>query len=457
MNIFILILIVAAYLVISFSITDRDLVFPTNIIMVMYLLSLIFLISEMANWDGDISQKTLLLFVIGLTTYLITSIIVFKVFAKIHLFKKDRSFDLNVSSIEELQENVPEVDEKITFVIDIYLIFALLKYYIDVRRASLMVNSFSSFSEMIGNYRNASAYGGGKIDVGLSALSTYNFMIMTALGYVYMALIVQHLVLNKKTSLQWKVLSWIPIVIYSLATILTGGRTPLIQFVVAFLVMYYLKYAQVYGKIKFKFKEIIKFFLIGIVSLWAFSNFRNIVGRTDTQTTWDYLAMYLGAPIKLFDKFVTDPVHISHQYVGQETFPYLWISFLGKEIPTWSNLEFRKTNSGIMLGNVYTAFRRYYSDFGVAGLVTLTGIESLFYSLFYVKVSSRKKPSREIDFMTLLYSFFAVGPVYYSVDDRLFPYYISKERLYIIIMMFIFSKVLSHVKITFQGNTELSK
>jgi oligosaccharide repeat unit polymerase len=277
---------------------------------------------------------------------------------------------------------------------------------------------------------------------------------MTALGYVYMALVVQYLVLKKKTSLQWKVLNSIPITVYALATILTGGRNPLIQFVVAFVVMYYLKHVQIYGKVKFNLKKVLSSFLIGIVALLAFSQFRTVVGRTESQNTWDYLAMYIGAPIKLFDKFVTDPVRISHQYIGQETFPYLWISFFGKTITNWSNLEFRKSSSGINLGNVYTAFRRYYSDFGFIGLIALTALESFFYSLFYLKVSDKKKPSKEIDFVTLLYSFFAVGPVYYSVDDRLFPYYIAKDRLYIIILMFIFTKLLSHVKVGFQVNTE---
>lgn len=439
---------------ISLAATNNDLVFPTNIVMVMYILSLTFFISEMRNWDGDISFKTLSLFIVGLATYLITSIIVYKVFSRIHLFKRDGLYNLTEMSDEELRESVPNVDRNLTLIIDVYLIFALLKYYLDVRSASMRVGFSSSFSEMIGNYRNAGAYGGGKVDVSLSTLSTYNFMFMTALGYVYMALVVQYLVLKKKTSVQWKVLNYIPIIIYAVATVLTGGRNPLIQFIVAFIVMYYLKHVQIYGKVKFNFKKVLSSFLIGIVALWAFSQFRTVVGRTDSKNTWDYLAMYIGAPIKLFDKFVTDPVRISHQYIGQETFPYLWISFFGKTITNWSNLEFRESSSGINLGNVYTAFRRYYSDFGLIGLIALTALESFFYSLFYVKVSDKKKPSKEIDFVTLLYSFFAVGPVYYSVDDRLFPYYIAKDRLYIIILMFIFTKILSHVKVGFQVNTE---
>lgn len=454
MNTFILILIVIAYLMISLTVTNNDLVFPTNIVMVMYMLSLTFFISEMRNWDGDISSQTLFLFIVGLTTYLITSIIVFKVFSRISIFKRERQYNFTELSDAELKEGVPNVDGLLTLAIDIYLVFALLKYYLDVRSASMRVGVSSSFSGMIGNYRNAGAYGEGKVDVSLSTLSTYNFMLMTALGYVYMALVVQYLVLKKKTSLQWKVLNSIPITVYALATILTGGRNPLIQFIVAFAVMYYLKHVQIYGKVKFDFKKILRLFFIGVFALWGFSEFRTVVGRSDTKSTWDYLAMYIGASIKLFDKFVTDPVRISHQYIGQETFPYLWISFFGKTITNWSNLEFRNSSSGINLGNVYTAFRRYYSDFGVGGLITLTALESFFYSLFYVKVSDKRKPSKEIDFATLLYSFFAVGPVYYSVDDRLFPYYVAKDRLYIIILMFVFAKVLSHVKLGFQVTTK---
>lgn len=63
----------------SLFITEGDLFFPSNIVMVMYLLSLFFLIGEMKKWDGNLSFKGMSLLLLGLTIYLIVALVVFMV------------------------------------------------------------------------------------------------------------------------------------------------------------------------------------------------------------------------------------------------------------------------------------------------------------------------------------------------------------------------------------------
>lgn len=49
---------------------------------------------------------------------------------------------------------------------------------------------------MIGNYRNAGAYG--TLNVGISAISAYNYQIMLALAYAYASVVTQNLALKEK-------------------------------------------------------------------------------------------------------------------------------------------------------------------------------------------------------------------------------------------------------------------
>jgi hypothetical protein len=287
---------------------------------------------------------------------------------------------------------------------------------------------------MIGNYRNAAAYG--SLNIRISALSAYNYQIMLALAYVYASIVIQYLVLNQKTSLWWKILHYLPIIIYGFCSILTGGRNPLINLCLAIIVMYFIKQRQFNGRRLLKFKTICKLVLGGTVALILFSSFRGMVGRTSDYTTFDYLAMYIGAPIKLFDLFVNS-VQVTQKVVGQETFS-AFLGDIGKSVGN-SNLEFR-SNNGFGLGNVYTPFRRYYSDFGIYGLVLLTAIQSFFYSFYYSKIV--KKRISGIDPFTILYAYLFVGVAYYSVDERLYTYFLSWYTIKGIILIFIFSIIL---------------
>lgn len=438
MNTYFFLIVLVIYLLISLSITKGDIFYPSNIIIIMYLISSFFLIGELKKWNGNLSYKGIVMLLLGITIYIVVSFITLKVFSRISIYRKNKYFNINDTLSKQ---SLPIVDSKITILIVVYEIWATMKYYTDVKYSSSYVGLSSSFSEMIGNYRNASAYG--NLDVGISHISAYNYQIMLALAYVYAAIITQYMASKEKTTFSWKVLHALPIVIFGICSIFTGGRNPLINLGVAFIVMYFIKIRQIHKDKPMKFKTICKLVLGGVMALVAFSSFRGLVGRTSDYTTFDYLAMYIGAPLKLFDLFING-VHIAHRLVGQETFSS-FLGDIGKRVER-GNLEFRTSSNGIGLGNVYTPFRRYYNDFGMGGLVLLTAIQSFFYSFYYSKIRNRKNKNG-IDFYTALYAYLSIGVVYYSVDERLYTYFLSWYTIKGIIFMFIFSWILPRIKL----------
>lgn len=266
MNTYFLLMVVVIYLLLSLFITKGDLFFPSNIVMLMYLLSLFFLIGEMKRWLGNISFKSMVLLVLGLTIYLGISLMTFSFFSRITFPKSQKNNSLKVFNSQLL----PVIDNKVTLFIIVYEVFSTLKYYLDVQKSSSAIGVYSSFGEMIGNYRNAAAYG--SLNIRISALSAYNYQIMLALAYVYASIVIQYLVLNQKTSLWWKILHYLPIIIYGFCSILTGGRNPLINLCLAIIVMYFIKQRQFNGRRLLKFKTICKLVLGGTVALILFSS-----------------------------------------------------------------------------------------------------------------------------------------------------------------------------------------
>ena len=247
-----------------------------------------------------------------------------------------------------------------------------------------------------------------------------------------------------------------PVVMFCVCSILTGGRNPLLQLLVAALMMYYLlkKKIQGYSR-KFNRKFTFKLLSIVVIVLIAFSNMRFLVGRTNTLNTFDYLAMYIGAPIKLFDMFIQNPPSKVHELFGQETFINLW-TWLGtfthdsRMTGLIMNKEFRTFN-GLQLGNVYTAFREYYFDFGIVGVIILPFIHSVFFTTFYQKISQNKTnwKKNEFDLQIILYSYLSVALVYYSIDDRLFQRFLSRGTFRELIFLVLFAVLLPRIRISF--------
>ena len=367
MTTYILFIIILIYLLLMLNYSKGDFFTPVNIVLISFAFSLIFVIAEMGNWEAKISTKTLFVILSGLTSYVIGAI-----FATKNNFKIKRLCRFRLFRYEEAQtveESIPKISVFLTFLVICFDMVVLYMYYRDVRNSASYIGSFSDIGSMIGLYRNAGVYG--DLEVGISRISAYGYTIMTVLAYLYLYVLMDRLVLKKLKVIE-TVFNAIPIMLFGACSILTGGRNPLIQLLVAGFMMYYLLYKKCKGiNHKFNRKFAIRLAVIVVVALITFSNLRTIVGRTNTLSTFDYIAMYIGAPIKLFDMFLENPPSTAHVFWGQETFINVWTwigSIIGDSRMTElvMNKEFR-TYNGIQLGNVYTAFREYYCDFGWGG------------------------------------------------------------------------------------------
>lgn len=367
MTTYFLLIVVLILLLLMLNYSKGDIFVPVNIVLLAFAFSLVFVIAEMSKWDGNISLKTFGVILNGLLSYIFGTLFSIRYAVKIKRLPRVRVF--RYEKAETPEEMIPYILTGITFFVIVFDLFILAKYYSDVRNSASTVGTFSSLGNMIGLYRDAGV--SGNLEVGISKISAYGYTAMTALAYLYLYNIMVKVVM-KSAKIGFLVFNAIPIVLFGICSILTGGRNPLIQLMVAAIMMYYLLYMKYRGvNHRFNRKFAVRLCVIVVIALFAFSNMRSLVGRTNTYSTFDYIAMYIGAPIKLFDMFLENPPTSSHIFWGQETFVNLWTwlgSIIGDNRMTSliMNKEFRTYND-IQLGNVYTAFREYYRDFGWGG------------------------------------------------------------------------------------------
>lgn len=449
MTTYLLFAIVMLYVLLSLNYTKGDLFFPATIVYLVYAFSLSFVIIEMSKWDGNIGFETFCILFTGLTVYMIGAVFATKVVAKIRVNKHYKLLEGTSTTLPE--EAIPQVSSIITTIVILFDAIVLVKYYMDVKQSASSVGSFTDIGSMIGLYRNAGV--SGELEVGISKFSAYGYTAMTALAYLYLYILIINIA-QKKFSAKKIIVHALPIIMFCICSILTGGRNPLLQLIVAAIMIYYLLMKKLRGySRKFNRKFIIRMILIVVIVLIVFSNMRSIVGRTNTMNTFDYLAMYIGAPIKLFDMFIKNPPAKAHELFGQETFVNLW-TWIGSIIHDSRmtglimNKEFRTIN-GLQLGNVYTAFREYYFDFGIMGVIVLPFIHSVFFTTFYQKLKKNriKWKKNKFNLSIILYSYLSVSLVYYSIDDRLFQRFLSRGTFRELFFLVLFAFILPRIRI----------
>lgn len=442
---YLLLFMIIVLLLIVLNGVKGDYMHPCAIVLEVYLLSTCFLFTEIKKWDAYIDAKTFYIIMVGLSVYITTSLGVSRFFkVRFKLFNKQ---SVRFTSTG----NPADICNPINLLVCVFSVGVVVLTYRDVKSISSAIGVFSSFGQMTGIFRDATV--SGTLELGLSKGTHYGNLILAALVYMYLYIITQSIVLGIKNHIRWYLLRVTPILMYVMCAILNGSRNLILQILIAAVMLFFILHNKYYGRNrKYEFQSAVKVFIIGCIILFLFASMRGIVGRTSDLDMWDYIAKYVGASIKLFDMYVTSGSHNTSRLWGQETFVNVW-KFIGQRTgnSTLSNLvmnkEWRGVN-GFSLGNVYTAFREYYADFGIIGVIILSAVHSFIFSNAYQRINSvqHKVAANKIDFSILMYAYLAQSLFYFSIDDRFFQAYLSYSTLQTVVIMFILIKLLPRVR-----------
>lgn len=434
MDVIFLILITSVLLFIAILL-DKDILSPFAIFCESFLLSLIVLSLNINEWNVNLSYKTMGIMLIGYIIFLSVTLLCKKA------FDKDNNVTKKGIIINKLIRPQRHFYNSMIFISLVIAFLYIMAFYNSVGGFS----NLQELSRSINYYRISTSYNYGKA-TSLPVIIVQLFKIVKVFSLISMYIFINnyyfHKVMNEKNKFEIKYL--LPFLIIAPLTLLTGNRIELATLIISVVILFNLM-SRRYG-FTLNIKSIKKYFIVFICGICLFSFTKSITGRTSSSSGFEYFSIYFGAPIKLLDSYMVEP-KVQSEFIGKETFWSLnntVSKIIGKD--TYQiHLESKYIN-GHKLGNVYTAYRNLYQDFGIVGLIILIGIEAFIFNKMYYKIKNKKKNGR-VSIYEILYSMMIHVLVFFSFSEQFYNSVVSLNYLILLILLFAVRFYLMNIKL----------
>lgn len=388
----------------------RDVLSPTVLFVFGYLFSVISAVLNAKSWHLLLSGEYVAIITIGVIS-----------FAAGAVFVRLVSGTSNMNTVRRL----PEVHKlhRLNFTTNKLLVLILfdvvtfILFFIDMRSIAMTAGSDGSISSLMSYYRDAT-YTNGTSAASINIIVSQMGKVMTAAHYVCLyAFLNNRFVTPKKIDY----LLLVPVLISILHFLFSAERMSLIITTIFVLFVVCVCYRRQH---EWSLSETnILFARISVIAAAIlFSLFfilKSFVGRTTNLNFLQYITSYSGGSVSLFNQYLTTG-RIS-KLPGQETFAQLFslLGKLGLIAPNVRNLEFRLldvTGTTRTVGNVYSGMRRYFNDFGFAGIVLLPTVMGVIYTSFYQRLRNLSH-FVSYHYAIIIYGYMLYAILLNAVDD----------------------------------------
>lgn len=435
--IFILFICVILCWIVALAINKYDIMAPASLICIGYLVSIVCAILNIESWGIDLSDKTVVILLIGILSALAGNILVILLDQTSHSTLSNN----NYSTKHQLKMITNDSTTDMLFLTFILVVFVL--YWRDIMRVS---GGGDTITTIIKNFRY-STYNSTALEDNLNIVVNQLQKFISGYAFIYTLIYLNNYFVEGKIVLRKTVTIFISVGIFAVSTILSGGRLQLIVFAVAVVNIIFVLRCWQKGKwVSFGLKDIVKIIIIAFVAIVIFYYLKNILGRDSQEVIFSYITRYIGGSIELFDLFVKSPERASTMW-GSETFSgfYGMFSKFGYDMDIIKGLEWRVSPNGYSLGNVYTAIRRYYSDFGICGVFLCEMIESCIFTAAYLKLKRALRSDKKPYFLLLIYSVSLYAVVLDCIEGYFYITLCSVGNVIKIIIMYVCYLVLTNI------------
>ena len=226
--------------------------------------------------------------------------------------------------------------------------------------------------------------------VALSGIPSLLHLATNAMAYAWLFLAMRSVVVR---SLHNDYLAVINVLAAVPMTLISGGRNSLIQLGVAAWTYWALFRRQNnrWKGMRLGFRTVLKFVAIALVGLASFKPLLSLMGRkAGDSTMYEYLSIYIGAPIKNLDAYLTNSMSpslaVKSTQWGDMTLASTRASFpqiFGKTVLDWMQWQPFQRYGERSLGNVFTTYYAFIFDWGIAGamlaIVLIAALSQLCY------------------------------------------------------------------------------
>lgn len=386
-----LLIVLSTFLFFAYVISDRDIMSPSVLFVAGFIMAVVAAMMNINDWGINLSIKTIAIIIIGNMSFIVAEIM-FKLTHR-HSYNGNREVITKIN-----------VEKWKNFVVILIGIVTLILYYREIVRLSSYAESYwQNFGVMVA-YKRAITYGTVSVNTMVNQLTK----LVYAFGYIYAYIFINNFFSTEgKGKIRKNIIYLIPIIIYAIMSVLKGNRIDIMGLVIMLVFLYYVFLHKKVGWEKhISGKLLKKAIIIFVIGMIIFYYMKDLVGRVSSLNLLEYITQYIGGSVELLDLYVKDSVSTVDVPFG-ETLTGL-INGLKKigllNVDIRKQLEFRYTPTGVYLGNVYTALRRYYHDGGWIGLIAFPAILSYFMNCFYGKVKKYKGLSINKIFKMIVYA-----------------------------------------------------
>lgn len=408
---------------VSLIVTKNDLLSPWVISCCMFILSAIFVIPNIASWQVNLSPTTIVVISLGLFSFGFGEMSVRILYRKQLLYNK--LYSQYIKQENKFRDPI-NVHTSILLTSIIFMSLVTFFYYKQVLGLAYSVGySPSSNLPMLRFARIATTTN--LVDSNL----TNKFLgqcVIISFSYSYLMIyILSYNIIFCKFNKKY-ILYIIPILIYIIQVILTGGRTQFIYLVSSFFLISIILYQIKTGwKNNVNYKYIRLGFFTFVIMLIIFYFLGSYTGKTAKLNLFETISIYTGSSIVAFDKFLqSKPVGTSALFGENTLFGiYEILHRFDRDFPNLiKQAEF--IGFGEYQTNIYTSYMRYIKDFSILGFVLIEIFLGSLYSLMYLKLKIRNRPSVRI----IVYAIIFQTILECSIEERFFMNVISIGYLF---------------------------
>lgn len=422
----------------------NDILSPACIICESYIIAVGCAIFNVEKWNISLRFYTVVLILIGTSVFVFVSI-----FMK-NIYSKKNYYISNASTVKKYDNNfnLIYIEDWKVYLLEVMQLIILLLYIKAFMKSAGSLGAFSSFKDLMEAYRFVTSYGDG-LDIPISTLVSQVTKISKAFAYISLYVILHNMIICKKLNTHkiFEKKYLFSFILYLPLTILSGGRFELLVFIIAALMIWFILDSYYNKRGNIALKKVFKIVAIVIFCILAFSATRTLVGRESNSGTIEYFSEYFGGSIELLDLYLENPTPKS-TILGEDTFTATnKLAYQLGIYDSYSSLhsEFRFSN-GVTVGNVYTAYRSYYHDFGMTGVIVLQSLLSIIITLYYenIKIKANKCT---INISIIMYCIIIHTIFLNSYREFFYSTVISINYLILLICLIVIKYFLLHIRI----------
>ena len=444
MNIYILTVFFILMLILSYNFFDKELVHPAVIFSFMYTICIFSTIYNIEKWNVSISPKTMFLLMLGSLEFIGICFFVKRYFKKKH----------KTPAVVKYKKSSNTNSIMIALLVGYSIInIGLLIYF--VYQIAGQFGEIHSFTEALSLFKTHTSYSN---DASLPHFLSLMFKVMELSSYICIYLFFRNVIYFNSKNILFSILQniyflFVPL-LYIIKELLSSSRITILQLLFASVVLGFLIWYQKnnWNRIV-SLKFILSLGLVGAVGLCCFYFSASFIGRSNNKNMLDYITAYSGGSIECLNQYLQYPNPVDDSnIIGNETF-YPLIRSLDKYGITNFNIENQQTAhlsfryyKDTMIGNVYTAYRRWHHDFGILGVLILNGVMAFTISfLYYFFKYNGYKFYRE--YLLIVYSYIIYSVFLHPIDSYFYTTIFQVTFFTNLVLFFILFLLLTRVQI----------